>query len=59
MKTAYQLFYGSFWWHLKIPVVYHIGFFGWNHAAEIMAKEEHFTRGGGKWILYVPRVMVK
>ncbi len=32
--------------------------FGWNHAGEIMAKEQAFTAGGGKWILYVPRVHV-
>ena len=33
--------------------------FGWNHAEEIMAKEEAFVAGGGKWILYVPEVHVK
>ncbi len=32
--------------------------FGWNHAEEIMAKEEAFRAAGGKWILYVPRVQV-
>jgi methylation protein EvaC len=32
--------------------------FGWNHGEEIMAKEKNFTAAGGKWILYVPRVMV-
>jgi len=32
--------------------------FGWNHGAEIMAKERNFTATGGKWIVYVPRVMV-
>lgn len=32
--------------------------FGWNHAAEIMAKEEAFTDAGGKWIVYVPKVQV-
>ncbi|HSK62751.1 MAG TPA: methyltransferase domain-containing protein, partial [Pyrinomonadaceae bacterium] len=32
--------------------------FGWNHAEEIMAKEEAFTAAGGKWIVYVPRVQV-
>jgi methylation protein EvaC len=30
--------------------------FGWNHATEIMAKEEAFRAGGGKWIVYVPDV---
>ena len=32
--------------------------FAWNHAAEIMAKEQNFRRVGGKWLLYVPRVKV-
>src|SRR5439155_19575693 len=32
--------------------------FGWNHAAEIMAKEQAFTAAGGTWIVYVPRVQV-
>jgi methylation protein EvaC len=32
--------------------------FGWNHAAEIMAKEANFKAAGGKWIGYVPRVQV-
>lgn len=30
--------------------------FGWNHAGEIMAKEQAFRAAGGKWIVYVPRV---
>ncbi|MFH0855105.1 MAG: class I SAM-dependent methyltransferase [Candidatus Omnitrophota bacterium] len=30
--------------------------FGWNHAKEIMAKEEDFASQGGKWIVYVPKV---
>lgn len=30
--------------------------FAWNHAKEIMAKEEAFTRAGGQWLLYVPEV---
>lgn len=30
--------------------------FGWNHAGEIMAKEEAFKAAGGKWIVYVPKV---
>jgi methylation protein EvaC len=30
--------------------------FLWNHAAEVRAKEDAFTRGGGKWIVYVPTV---
>lgn len=32
--------------------------FGWNHAEEIMAKEEGFKAAGGKWIVYVPKVGV-
>jgi methylation protein EvaC len=32
--------------------------FGWNHAEEIMAKEQRFRDAGGKWIVYVPRVQV-
>ncbi|MFF5502549.1 methyltransferase domain-containing protein [Streptomyces roseolus] len=30
--------------------------FAWNHAEEIMAKEEGFRAAGGRWILYVPDV---
>ncbi|OXM45200.1 SAM-dependent methyltransferase [Amycolatopsis alba DSM 44262] len=29
--------------------------FAWNHADEIMAKEQAFRAAGGKWILYVPK----
>lgn len=32
--------------------------FGWNHAEEIMAKEQEFRERGGRWIVYVPRVQV-
>lgn len=32
--------------------------FAWNHAAEIMAKEQEFSRSGGRWITYVPGVAV-
>lgn len=32
--------------------------FAWNHAEEIMAKEEEFTKAGGKWIMYVPNIEV-
>ena len=32
--------------------------FAWNHAQEIMDKEEAFRAGGGKWIVYVPQVGV-
>jgi methylation protein EvaC len=32
--------------------------FGWNHAEEIMAKEQAFRDAGGKWIVYVPKVQV-
>ncbi|MFD9967416.1 methyltransferase domain-containing protein [Streptomyces sp. NPDC059011] len=32
--------------------------FAWNHAEEIIAKEQQFRASGGKWILYVPDVRV-
>ncbi|WP_326560824.1 class I SAM-dependent methyltransferase [Micromonospora sp. NBC_01796] len=32
--------------------------FAWNHADEIMAKEQGFREAGGKWIRYVPHVHV-
>ncbi|MBI3014316.1 MAG: hypothetical protein HYY65_04440 [Candidatus Tectomicrobia bacterium] len=32
--------------------------FGWNHAEEIMAKEQALKAAGGKWIVYVPKVQV-
>jgi len=32
--------------------------FAWNHAEEIMAKEQAFREAGGQWILYVPEVQV-
>lgn len=32
--------------------------FAWNHASEIMAKEQHFRDAGGQWLVYVPRVEV-
>ena len=32
--------------------------FAWNHAEEIMDKEQNFRRAGGKWLVYVPRVEV-
>ena len=32
--------------------------FAWNHAQEIMAKEENFRRSGGKWLIYVPEIKV-
>jgi methylation protein EvaC len=53
---------------MHIPVRAHADFaarypdyallFGWNHAEEIMAKEQAFRMSGGKWIVYVPRVEV-
>jgi methylation protein EvaC len=33
--------------------------FGWNHAEEILANEQTFRDGGGKFISYVPRVGVR
>lgn len=32
--------------------------FAYNHAKEIMAKEDKFIKSGGKWIVYVPKVEV-
>jgi len=32
--------------------------FAWNHAEEIMAKEQEFVARGGRWIRYVPDVLV-
>jgi len=32
--------------------------FAYNHAKEIMAKEQQFVEKGGKWILYVPDVHI-
>ncbi len=33
--------------------------FGWNHSAEILAKEQDFRKSGGRWIVYVPKVEVR
>lgn len=30
----------------------------WNHAEEIMAKEQEFRRSGGRWIRYVPALRI-
>jgi methylation protein EvaC len=32
--------------------------FAYNHAKEIMAKEQNFIASGGRWIVYVPKVEV-
>lgn len=32
--------------------------FAWNHAEEIMAKEQAFREAGGRWILYTPKVHI-
>jgi methylation protein EvaC len=32
--------------------------FAWNHAEEIMGKEQNFLDSGGKWIVFVPAVKV-
>ena len=32
--------------------------FAWNHAEEIMAKEQAFMAAGGRWIVHVPKVQV-
>ena len=33
--------------------------FAWNHADEIMLKEQEFRKAGGRWILYVPKVHLR
>ncbi|QBI54883.1 class I SAM-dependent methyltransferase [Streptomonospora litoralis] len=30
--------------------------FAWNHAEEVMAKEQEFRDAGGRWITYIPEV---
>lgn len=32
--------------------------FAWNHAKEIMAKEQKYMQSGGKWISFVPKVQI-
>lgn len=32
--------------------------YAYNHAKEILAKEQEFKAGGGKWILYAPKAQV-
>jgi methylation protein EvaC len=32
--------------------------FAWNHAKEIMEKEQGYLKSGGKWIVFVPKVEV-
>lgn len=32
--------------------------FAWNHAVEIMAKEQKYREAGGKWVVFVPDVKV-
>jgi len=32
--------------------------FAYNHAKEIMAKEQDFMKSGGKWIMYVPKIQI-
>jgi methylation protein EvaC len=32
--------------------------FAWNHADEIMSKEDAFLKAGGNWIVYVPKVQI-
>lgn len=51
---------------VHIPVVPHTNFlqdcpdvaflFAWNHAEEILAKEQHFGARGGQWLTHVPTV---
>lgn len=33
--------------------------FAWNHAEEIQARESAFAEAGGRWITYVPEVVVR
>ncbi|GHC96533.1 SAM-dependent methyltransferase [Nocardiopsis terrae] len=40
------------------PYPDHVLLLAWNHAEEIMAKEEGFRAAGGQWITYVPEVRV-
>ena len=42
----------------KTPFPEYALLFGWNHAKEIMEKEQEFVSKGGKWIVYVPRVEI-
>jgi methylation protein EvaC len=59
---------GKFTPGMHIPVVSYEKFksnppdyavlFAWNHAEEIMAKENEFVANGGKWIVHVPNVKV-
>jgi methylation protein EvaC len=52
-----------------IPIRSHVEFeedypdyallFAWNHATEIMGKEEKFREFGGKWIFYIPELEVR
>lgn len=32
--------------------------FAWNHEAEIRAKEKRFSDGGGRWLRYIPTVVL-
>jgi methylation protein EvaC len=60
--------HGTFTPGMHIPVVPYEVFadnppdyavlFAWNHAEEIMAKEQSYMQNGGKWILHVPEVKV-
>ncbi len=42
--------------HFSSPYPDYAVLFAWNHAEEIMAKEQEFKAAGGRWILYVPDV---
>lgn len=41
----------------KLPDVYLL--LAWNHAEEIITKEDTFRKSGGRWLHYVPDVMLK
>ncbi|MCF3168055.1 hypothetical protein RB625_25335 [Streptomyces californicus] len=42
--------------HFSSPCPDYAVLSAWNHAEEIMAKEQEFSAAGGRWILYVPDV---
>ncbi|TKK87207.1 class I SAM-dependent methyltransferase [Herbidospora galbida] len=44
--------------HFADPYPDYALLFAWNHADEIMAKEQAFRDSGGRWILYVPDVHI-
>lgn len=45
--------------HFANPYPDYALLYAWNHADEIMEKEQGFRDAGGKWIVYVPEVTVQ